>query len=70
MTKNKTTKEYVSGEERSLEVVKEISLNVIQAALHFKVPETSKSVMLKKFKNDSMTIAKWEASLTKEKINF
>ena len=49
---------------------KEDKLNVKQAAIYFKVNETFKPVMLKKFKDSVMTVKSWSSALTKEKINF
>ena len=49
---------------------KEEKLNVKQAAIYFKVNETFKPVMFKKFKDSVMTVKSWSSALTKEKINF
>ena len=70
MAKGRLKKQDASGEERYIEEIKEVKLNVIQATLHFKVSQTSKAVMLKKFKDESMTVHKWEGLLSKHKINF
>ena len=75
MTKKAIKREYSDTFKEEVSEVKETKkkeekLNVKQAAIYFKVNETFKPVMLKKFKDSVMTVKSWSSALTKEKINF
>ena len=71
-TKKENTEHHYSQEEGVVEemAVVEVEFNAHGAALKLKLSEISKTVLLKKFPNEVMTIEKWRSKLSKEKINF